>query len=71
MTIKWYVDLLRRQTDYQVTKLYKGMATLAYPPHNIRMCLAARYVLQQRGYIVPWIDKATHDSSFLVAEQSF
>jgi len=57
MNIKQYVELLRPLKDGAVTDFYLCMASQALPPHKIRACLAARHVLQQRGYIVPWIDQ--------------
>ena len=57
MNIKQYVELLRPMKDGAVTDFYTQMASAALPPHNLRMCLAARHVLQQRGYIVPWINQ--------------
>ena len=57
MTIKQYVEFLRPLRDGAVTEFYIRMASQALPYHKIRVCLAARHVLQQRGYIVPWIDQ--------------
>jgi len=57
MDIKQWVEFLRPLKDGAVTEFYIRMASQALPPHKTRVCLAARYVLQQRGYIVPWIDQ--------------